>query len=268
MGRIYPMSSPGRPGDRCVMSRRRKDGPSDDPTSLKTMRGAVLQCLMCCESLITLGSLGIDIWHKACREGDVQSLIDGLNAAIKNGKGIEGEQRLTFGPERTFGDVTGRNAHMAALLLAVNVKGMIDVSVYATGSPATEDLRGKLWQLSRGNLQADQSASIGFSYAPRYDFTAWREAIHSESDRAARIALPPPQKPEREPAKLDKLTEARDKWVYNECCKGTAYDLIARNLPNKNHKWARIDTKQGILACAKRYAKRHRKPEPPPRQGL
>jgi hypothetical protein len=72
----------------------------------------------------------------------------------------------------------------------------------------------------------------------------------------------------RRPPLRDKVTEARDKWIYDLCIKGEAYDTIARKLPQKNARWTRISTKQGILAAARRYAQRHELPPPPPRQNL
>jgi hypothetical protein len=64
----------------------------------------------------------------------------------------------------------------------------------------------------------------------------------------------------------DKPTEARDKWIYEQCCKGVAHDTIAIRLKKKPTTWVRITRKQGIFACAKRYAERHALPLPPPRQ--
>jgi hypothetical protein len=45
-----------------------------------------------------------------------------------------------------------------------------------------------------------------------------------------------------------------------------AYDTIARRLPKQNKNWQAITTKQGILACARKYAERNNLPLPPPRQ--
>ena len=94
------------------------------------------------------------------------------------------------------------------------------------------------------------------------NLTAWLDLM------ADKTTKPPEPTAASKPRKVqrDKLTEARDKWVYDQCWKGVAYDSIARNLPKKNPKWNQIITKQGILACAKRYAKRNGLPDPPPRQ--
>ena len=127
-----------------------KDGSSDDPASLKATRSAALQCLDSCEALLIAASTNGHLWLVACEQGHIQTLIERLAEAIEKGQGIKDERRLILGPERTFGDVTGRNAHMAALILGRKLKGVIDLSVSAHSSPATEDLRGTLWNLSRG----------------------------------------------------------------------------------------------------------------------
>jgi len=75
-----------------------------------------------------------------------------------------------------------------------------------------------------------------------------------------------PTKSSRSPVKKDKPTEARNKWVYEQCCKGTLHQTIALRLPKKNPRWTRITTKQGILACARKYAEDHKLPPPPSRQ--
>ena len=55
-------------------------------------------------------------------------------------------------------------------------------------------------------------------------------------------------------------------WIYEQCCKGEPYDAIARNLLKVNPRWNPIESKQGILAAAQRYAKRRKLPPPPRRQ--
>jgi hypothetical protein len=247
------------------MSRRRKGRPPDDPASLKTMRSAALQCLSCCQSLSNYARLGEEGWLAACKAGDVQTLISALDQAVEMGKGIEREPRLTLDPPCTFGNVTARNAHMAALTLGRRVKGRIEAAMFATDCLEAEGVRAVLYHL------------FGYEFDPHYDklmpnlcdYGAWREAIESESDRAPRVVLQGTASggTAAEKAKRDKLTDARDKWVYEQCCKGEAYDSISRQLPNKNAKWARISTKQGILDCARRYAERKGLPKPPPRQG-
>ena len=58
--------------------------------------------------------------------------------------------------------------------------------------------------------------------------------------------------------------ESRDKWIYNECIKGTAYKAIIHQLRNRE-RWDKISTAQGIQQAAERYAERNSL-DPPPRR--
>jgi len=60
--------------------------------------------------------------------------------------------------------------------------------------------------------------------------------------------------------------EKRDKWIYQEAIKGTTWDSIKRNLLEKHKPWERIESPQGIINAARRYANRHNLTLPPPRQ--
>lgn len=73
----------------------------------------------------------------------------------------------------------------------------------------------------------------------------------------------PPQQSE---AIASSPNEPRDKWIYDECCKGTVYKTIISRLGHKPKSWGRISSAQGIRSAIKRYCKRHNLPEPPPRQ--
>lgn len=58
----------------------------------------------------------------------------------------------------------------------------------------------------------------------------------------------------------------RNKWIYNECCKGIPYSKIIYKLKtNKPKNWERINSVQGIRAAAIRYAKSRQLPHPPKR---
>jgi hypothetical protein len=68
----------------------------------------------------------------------------------------------------------------------------------------------------------------------------------------------------------DKLTDARDRWIYEECRKGTPYKQIILALKEKvvdskakgGDTWETITSDNGIKAAASRYATRN-KLEPP-----
>jgi hypothetical protein len=70
----------------------------------------------------------------------------------------------------------------------------------------------------------------------------------------------------------DKGIEARDKWIYDQCVKGTPYDEIIGDLKrrcNSNPEWgSAIESVQGIRSAASRYAERNGKTPIPRRQDL
>lgn len=63
----------------------------------------------------------------------------------------------------------------------------------------------------------------------------------------------------------DRATEARNKWNYGECCKGTVYSTIISRLKRKPKSWLRITTISGIKKRAIAYAERYDLPMPPKR---
>jgi hypothetical protein len=88
---------------------------------------------------------------------------------------------------------------------------------------------------------------------------AWRKvqtlAIQAEAEKARQSRL----------RSHDPKKEARDKWIYELCCEGVAYDTISRRLAKKKS-WDHIQSKQGIFACARKYAERKNLEPPPSRQ--
>ncbi|WP_422928367.1 hypothetical protein [Singulisphaera sp. PoT] len=83
-----------------------------------------------------------------------------------------------------------------------------------------------------------------------------------------RLSLSPSEEPEkRVDAEVfrDEETESRDKYIYENCCNGTAYQKII-NAVKRQSGWQSIDSVQGIRDAAKRYAERHNLAPPPPRQ--
>jgi hypothetical protein len=63
----------------------------------------------------------------------------------------------------------------------------------------------------------------------------------------------------------DDATEARDRFIYDEWCKGTATKVIMAGV-NRMPGWGHIENRQGIRPAAKRYAERHDLPPPPARK--
>jgi hypothetical protein len=70
--------------------------------------------------------------------------------------------------------------------------------------------------------------------------------------------------------RVDKKKEARDKWIYEQCCKGTAHDKIAADLKKRAPKkgWRIVSSKQRIQQIGNEYADSHGLERPPSRRGL
>jgi hypothetical protein len=103
----------------------------------------------------------------------------------------------------------------------------------------------------------------------------WREfkldvfsvSIRVESAAAQRLLGQPTTEQQVTLAKKDDMTEERDKFIYDECMKGTAYSQIIYLLRTKFlHKCLLIMSPSGIRYTARQYAIRHGLPEPPPRR--
>jgi hypothetical protein len=69
------------------------------------------------------------------------------------------------------------------------------------------------------------------------------------------------------PVSKGKATAARDRWIYRQCCKGTAYKDIIAELQKKK-RWNPIHSVQGIRKAAQAYAERKGLPPIPRRQEL
>jgi hypothetical protein len=59
--------------------------------------------------------------------------------------------------------------------------------------------------------------------------------------------------------------DARDAWIYEQCCAHTIYKKIIRDLKKNQHGWTVITTTNGIKSAASRYANKNNLPEPPER---
>jgi hypothetical protein len=74
----------------------------------------------------------------------------------------------------------------------------------------------------------------------------------------------------RAKAVRDKKREARDRWIYQQCCKGTPHDVILAELKRIAllRGWSVVSSKQRVQQIGREYARRHGRKPPPPRRGL
>jgi hypothetical protein len=72
------------------------------------------------------------------------------------------------------------------------------------------------------------------------------------------------------PVKIKSKHEARNKWIYQQCRKGTEHDdiVIALEKIAAKRKWKPVGTKQRIQQIGKKYAKDHGIDPPLPRRNL
>ncbi len=84
-------------------------------------------------------------------------------------------------------------------------------------------------------------------------------------------AAAPPRRPTRRGRRAPRQ-EARDAWVYRQCCKGRAmpYDKIVAALKRlaADKGWQIVSSKERIRQIGREYAARHGKSPPPDRQNL
>jgi hypothetical protein len=100
---------------------------------------------------------------------------------------------------------------------------------------------------------------------------AWEQA-HATSGRAPQVE--PEGRAQKSPREArqrrlrDKKAEARDKWIYEQCCKGTPHDKIAAWLKKLAPKrgWQIVSTKQRVQQIGNEYADAHGLNRPPPRR--
>jgi hypothetical protein len=80
------------------------------------------------------------------------------------------------------------------------------------------------------------------------------------------------EKPKPAKGRRDPKLEARDRWIYRQCCKGKMMplDQIIAELKRiaREKGWEVIESPQGIRSAAARYAERHGLEAPPRRQDL
>lgn len=113
-------------------------------------------------------------------------------------------------------------------------------------------------------------------------------ATGSQSMNSARKAKPPSANGKKQPANghsaqplpdipteptdgeppISRPNDDRDKWIYDQCCKGTPHKVIAAGLRKKanRRRWRLIKSEQGIRRAAENHATRNGLQLPPKRK--
>lgn len=168
------------------------------------------------------------------------------------------------------------SAHEAVWDVGKGIVGLVASSVVKAACPE--------WGLQGGFIpdpplcrEADMLAHIDDAVSaflrecPSYEqLNAVGAMLAQEYARALQAAGPGSLKkdtPEAPPASgWDAATEARNKWIYHEAVKGTAWTTIKTRLGKRTRTWPSLESVNGIKKAALAYATRYNLPAPPDRQ--
>jgi hypothetical protein len=169
------MAGPSRDGR--ARSRTPAPPPADPYADrIARLRDAALRCLDCCASLSGHARAGEEHWCQVCSEGTVERLKRELGEAVELGADVEDEVRLTLaGRLATYGNITARNALVAALILGRKFRDRL-----RDAGGAREEMRAGVFSL----FGYEHDRQTGHRTEIRSDFPGWRETIESEVARA------------------------------------------------------------------------------------
>jgi hypothetical protein len=127
-----------------------------------------------------------------------------------------------------------------------------------------------------GRLLAQDAREPAFFDCMRRDIQQFAEELLAATRPRPESLLDPdpaataPGSATRVKAVRDKKREARDRWIYQHCCKGTPHDVIVAELKRiaLRHGWSLVSTKQRVQQIGSEYARRHERKPPPPRRDL
>jgi hypothetical protein len=191
-------------------------------------------------------------WHPE----EIERTTNHMNAAIQRWKaaavhGNVGMLHAAIGvqyPPVTIGELSWPTAHEAAAALCEEVMRVL--SDEADGHDSTYHAARAIGKaMRRWRRKADLFGQI------------------EQEFNAAIYGSPQPEQAKTGMATLPAATanDARDKWLYEQCCKLVIYSSIVRALAKKK-KWEPIESIQGIKNAANRYAEAHALPVIPSRQ--
>jgi hypothetical protein len=160
-----------------------------------------------------------------------------------------------------FGLLPSRQWHAA-----MNARAIIVHSTrHAAGLKGKEEGKPDLGELEKAATEIEKQGQRYWLSVRDELGKLWRQIDMEVAGRIPLSMQPHLQADGRKPVVRDRETESRDRFIYNECTKGTKLNVIIGEV-GKRQNWTPIRSKQGIQAAAKRYATRHSLPPPPRRQ--
>jgi hypothetical protein len=137
-------------------------------------------------------------------------------------------------------------------------------------SPDQDWFEGALaleWNLAFRRLEARFGHGSPAGQTPHQQSAIGTDPVHQPTKDGLAEA-PTAKKKRTSKIARDKKLEARDRWLYKQCCNGVPYKDVKSQLKEKCRQkgWAVLDSVQGIRNAANTFAKRHKLPAPPRRQ--
>jgi hypothetical protein len=175
----------------------------------------------------------------------------------------EPQAKAEFGDQKV--DLLTR---LSKLSKPVLVAGCRAGASFETMTTLLKDCHGAFAEFFPPDGFASLAERVGRNLGPLSNLIALAEAEVAESRSETSRTIDTPAA--RKNVIRDKATEARDKWIYQQCCRGTPHDNIVADLKKKAPKkrWRIVSSKQRIQQIGKEYARRHGLPEPAPRRNL
>jgi hypothetical protein len=138
--------------------------------------------------------------------------------------------------------------------------------------PGSEIFLGQQEGVTRGGFPAIREVKLpSVSRLAQIEASVKREYAKLNREwRQGASVIGDADKPPRQLVKKDSKTEARNKWIYDQCCKGIPHDKIVAELRTRATRrgWKIVSTKQRIQQIGNEYADDHGLDRPPPRQQL
>ncbi len=176
---------------------------------------------------------------------------------------------LSFGMFPVFTWLERRRSADTAELVKRRLSLVLHEAVLCAGFEIPEYVGGLIKQ-NAGQTPSEGARRTAELTATSMFFAAslreWADDIQAEDRQRAQEKRP--AKTGARSVKRAKKTEARDKWIWQQCSDGTPYKAILSKLKtcHEQNGWEPITSAQGIQSAARRYADCNQLDRPLPRQ--
>ncbi len=138
------------------------------------------------------------------------------------------------------------------------IRDLLDWVIYPDWDEGEPDLRGLAWSdgLPPDARQAMVVVTLAGANFVKSSKRSDKAALLGACERVMEICGVRRKETPAAGQLLDKQTEARDKFVYDKVCKGTAPEQIQDSI-EQHPKWESLADEADVRTCAIEYARRH-----------